>query len=275
MGRFRLDVAYDGTGFSGWQVQPGKRTVQGELEGLLERLGETARPTGAGRTDAGVHALDQVAHVDLDRDWHPAELIRALRDMTPEDVRVLGMRPVGPDFHARYSARSRTYHYALALEHNPFFRTRRWVVPRLPDSDWANQELLDLRGEQDFASLAKSGGGTESSVCRLEAASWIPFPGGAVLTLVADRFLYGMVRALAGTLVRGFERGEPPGHLRRVLDRRSRDAAGVGAPAQGLYLAGIGYAGEPAPRGSEASVCRFAALGETPGTPWPGRIDET
>jgi tRNA pseudouridine38-40 synthase len=264
-GRVRLDVAYDGEGFEGWQDQPERRTVQGELAAVFTRLGETARPTGSGRTDAGVHALGQVAHVDLERDWDPPILARTLRRMTPGDITVHEVRAVSGAFHARFSAVSRAYHYALGLEHNAFFRKRRWVVETLPDPARAGDELGNLVGENDFASFAKSGGAPSGTGCRISLATWTPFPGGAVVTLVADRFLYGMVRAIVGSLVRG-PAGAGRGRLRRILEAGRREAAGEAAPPWGLYLARVRYPGEPEPPDTEPVVARLAGIEAPPGS---------
>jgi tRNA pseudouridine38-40 synthase len=244
--RFRLLVAYDGSGFSGWQVQPDRRTVQGTLAGMLGAMGERELPQGAGRTDAGVHALGNVAHVDLERPWAPADLQRGLDALAPPDLRVLGVACAGDGFHARYGAAARSYAYAFGLSDDIFFRDRRWTPRRLPEAAWAAAALDAVRGEHDFASFARADAETRSTRCALHAASWRAYRGGAILAVTADRFLHGMVRTLAGAVVHGFTDGEPPGYLRRVLDRRDRCAAGPAAPGGGLYLTEVRYPGEPA-----------------------------
>jgi tRNA pseudouridine38-40 synthase len=242
--------------------------VQGELAAAFSRLGEDARPTGAGRTDAGVHALGQVAHVQLRREWAASDLLRALRGLTPGDIVVGAVRPVPETFHARFSAASRAYLYALALEHNAFFRKRRWVVERLPDPAWAGEELGSLLGDNDFDSFAKSGGAPSGTGCRISLAAWTPVSGGAVVTLVANRFLYGMVRAIVGTLLRSA--GEERGCLRRVLAAGRREAAGEAAPPWGLYLAAVRYPGEPPPPPPEAVAGTAGIATPPPGGPPPG-----
>lgn len=261
MGRYRLDLAYDGGGFEGWQIQPGKRTVQGVLENRIARLGEKARVVGAGRTDAGVHALGQTAHVDLERSWEAEDLARVLARSVPPDLSVLGVRPVPEDFHARFGAASRTYHYALGLEHNAFFRDRRWTVRRLPRPEWAMEELESLVGDRDFAAFAKTGSGSTSTHTVVTRVSWMPCPDGAVAAVTAHRFLYGMMRALVGALIRGFEQDASPGHLLRVLETGDREAAGKAAPAPGLYLHSVRYPGDPDPdRNTVTPVFRMAGL---------------
>jgi tRNA pseudouridine38-40 synthase len=272
--RCRIDLEYDGTDFSGWQVQPGRRTVQGELAGALARLGETARPTGSGRTDAGVHALQNPCHVDLERGWEPGDLAAALAALTPADLRIRGATRVGPEFHARFDAVERTYLYALGREASVFFRNRRFRPRRFPDPGWAAGELAALVGVRDFAGFARSGAETRTTVCAVTEASWLEREGGALIRLTADRFLYGMVRAVVGTLVREFETGAAAGGLRRVIEGRDRSGAGPAAPPGGLYLAAVGYPGERV----EAPVSRaagLAGLGESVAAGPRGTADAT
>ena len=257
--RYRLDLEYDGTGFAGWQVQPDRRTVQGELQGLFRQLGEEARPTGAGRTDAGVHALGNAAHVDLVRSWEPQELGRALAALAPADMAVTRVTRADDAFHARFDAARRTYVYAFARREDPFFRHRRWTLRGLPEAVRTRAELAALEGPRDFASFACSGGETRTTRCRLFETRWEEVGDGALLVLSADRFLYGMVRAVAGTLVRGLERNQDEGFLLRVLEQGKRAAAGEAAPAAGLYLAEVRYPGdEPVER--TGRVARLAGL---------------
>jgi len=263
--RFRFQVTYEGTEFAGWQVQPGLRTVQGELGRMLTRLGEAVLPTGAGRTDAGVHALAHPAHVDLEREWDEVELQRALVSLSPPDLAVSDVRRAGDGFHSRYDAVSRTYQYALGLTHNAFYRYRRWAPRRLPDPGWVAEELASFRGEQECASLAKSGTDVKTTVCQISNAEWFVLSAGAVFSITANRFLYGMVRALTGLLVHGYEEGRTAGHLQQVLEQRDRGAAGEAAPASGLYLVAVTYPGEPATPPGIEPVAKLGGLGLSPG----------
>jgi tRNA pseudouridine38-40 synthase len=254
--RYRLDLVFDGSGFMGWQAQRRGRTVQGELIRVLAKLGETARPVGAGRTDAGVHALDFPAHVDLERDWPADELTRALRAHLPRDIQIRRVRRVAPGFHARFEAWSRTYLYVLSLQDHAFFRLRRWRVQVLPTSAWIEGELKILRESANVSALARAGA-PSGARCRILDAGWRPLPEGAVFHVTADRFLYGMIRALCGTLVHGFVEGEAPGYLARVLAGARRVPS---APPQGLYFAGASYAGEPPPLIPFPELIRVAGL---------------
>ena len=256
--RYRLDIAFDGSRFAGWQAQSKSRTVQGELKRVLAKLGETTKPAGAGRTDAGVHALDYPVTVDLQRDWPLDELRRALRAHLPRDIQILRTRLVAPRFHARFDAQSRTYLYVLALHENTFFRLRRWRVPVLPVSAWIEGELKILRESANVFALARAGA-PPGARCRILDAGWRPLPEGAVFHVTADRFLYGMMRALTGTLVHGYADGHATGHLSRVLagERSARSA-----PPQGLYFAAASYAGEASRPVPFSTVIRVAGLAE-------------
>ena len=256
--RYRLDIAFDGSGFIGWQAQSKGRTVQGELKRVLARLGETTQPAGAGRTDAGVHALDYPVTVDLERVWPVDELKRALKARLPRDIQILSVAIVPPRFHARFDARNRTYLYALALHDSAFFRLRRWKVPVLPVSAWMEGELKILRESANVSALARAGA-QPGARCRILDAGWRPLPEGAVFHVTADRFLYGMMRALTGTLMHGYADGQAPGHLARVLagERPARSA-----PPQGLYFAAASYAGEASRPVPFSTVIRVAGLAE-------------
>jgi tRNA pseudouridine38-40 synthase len=242
----------------GWQAQSKSRTVQGELKRVLAKLDETTKPAGAGRTDAGVHALDYPVTVDLDRDWPPDELRRALKANLPRDIQILKVSTVAPRFHARFDAQSRTYLYVLGLRDDTFFRRRRWSVPVLPVSAWIQGELKILRESANVSALARTGApsGVRS---RILDAGWRPLPEGAVFHVTADRFLYGMMRVLIGALVHGYADGHAPGHLSRVLagERPVRSA-----PPQGLYFAAASYAGEVPRPIPFSQVIRVAGLCE-------------
>jgi tRNA pseudouridine38-40 synthase len=253
--RARIDVEYDGTDFSGWQVQPGRRTVQGELAGGLARLGEEVLPTGSGRTDAGVHALMNPCHADLERDWEPEELARALAALTPPDLRIRRVTRTAPGFHARFDAEERSYLYALGREASPFFHRRRHRPRRFPEAGWAARELAALVGRHDFAGFARAGSEARTTVCAVTEASWLEREEGALVRVTADRFLYGMVRTVVGTLLRGFG-DDVEDALADVLEGRDRGRAGPAAPPQGLYLAAVRYPGETVP----VPVSRAAVL---------------
>ena len=246
MPRYRLDVSYRGQAFHGWQHQPDLPSVQEALGKVMNRLGDPQIPQGAGRTDAGVHAMMNVCHIDLKRTWEPLELHRALRGLCPDSVSVERVMAVRDDFHARFDAVSRRYAYALGTSDDLFFRGRRWLRPTLPKKDAVLAELAVLNRENDFASLARSGSNSKTTLCTIHGFSWYDYAGGAVLVIAANRFLYGMVRALVGSVIAALEKFPDgrEGCLEKILLQRDRGAAGAGAPAHGLYLGEVLYEGE-------------------------------
>lgn len=251
--RFRVTLAYDGTGFQGWQSQrKGARTVQGELEAALSRLAGGARVVveGAGRTDAGVHAAGQVASFELPRDIEPGALRRALNGMLEGDVRVLEAAPAEPGFHARKSATSKLYRYFLDTGEvqGPSRRLYAGHVPVALDEQAVAETAALYRGRQDFASLASSGSSARTSVRQVSRAEvrWEePAPGTRTLVFEteADGFLRKMVRSMVGGLIAAGRGGATPAELRRALQARDRRAWPPPAEARGLVLVRVFYGG--------------------------------
>jgi tRNA pseudouridine38-40 synthase len=244
---FRVTLAYDGTEFLGWQLQRpgGGRTVQGVLEEALARLAGDARVAvaGAGRTDAGVHALGQVASFDLPRDIEVGELQRALNGLLPEDVRVLEAAPAPPGFHARKSAVSKVYRYELDCGGVPLPQRRRSAghVPFPLDEGAVRETAALYLGRHDFASLASSGGSAKTTV-RTVLRSEAAFAGTTlVYETEADGFLRKMVRSMVGGLIAAGRGALRPGDLARALEARDRRAWPAPAPARGLTLVRVSY----------------------------------
>jgi tRNA pseudouridine38-40 synthase len=244
---FRVTLAYDGTDFLGWQLQRpgGGRTVQGVLEEALGRLGGGGRVAvhGAGRTDAGVHALGQVASFDLPRDIEAGELQRALNGLLPEDVRVLEAAPAPPGFHARKSAVSKVYRYELDCGGVPLPQRRRSAghVPFPLDEGAVRETAALYLGRHDFASLASSGGSAKTTV-RTVLRSEAAFAGPTlVYETEADGFLRKMVRSMVGGLIAAGRGALRPGDLARALEARDRRAWPAPATARGLTLVRVSY----------------------------------
>ncbi len=248
---FRVTLAYDGADFLGWQLQRpgGGRTVQGVLEEALGRLAGGSRVVvnGAGRTDAGVHALGQAASFDLPRDIEADELQRALNGLLPEDVRVLDAAPAPPGFHARKSAVSKLYRYELDCGGVPLPQRRRAAgfVPWTLDEGAVRETAALYLGRHDFASLASSGGSAKTTV-RTVLRSEAVFAGATlVYETEADGFLRKMVRSMVGGLVAAGRGALRPGDLARALEARDRRAWPAPAPACGLTLVRVRYPDSP------------------------------
>ena len=277
--RLRLDCAYDGTGFSGWAAQPGRRTVEGELGGALGRLfGATLSLTVAGRTDAGVHARGQVAHVDVesatyrrlttDRSGrHGSDrLLRRLAAVLPPDLRVTACRPAPPGFDARFSALTRTYVYRLCDAPwgvDPLRRhdTTAW---RRPLSHTAMRAAgLQLTGEHDFAAFCRPREGA-STVRELRVLDVDRDARDViVVTASADAFCHHMVRSLVGALIAVGEGRRGVDWPAGVLRAGVRDSAVLVAPARGLTLTGVTYPPD-AGLAARARLTRQRRQGSTP-----------
>lgn len=245
MSRFRLVVAYDGTDFAGWQVQPGERTVQGELGTALERLTcECVYPTGSGRTDQGVHAKAQVAHVDVSAPWDPGDLHRAMNAVLQPDVRVMRLSRAAPDFHAQFDAKFKEYRY--------FINTARWVSPFDLRYCAHVRERLDvalmqaaadvLVGEHDFASFTANPNRVVRTTVREVLELSVRRRGNTVTIRAVGRgFLYKMVRSIAGYLIRVGSGQIPAESAGEILASCERTATVPTAEPHGLFLWRVGY----------------------------------
>ncbi|MEW5873635.1 MAG: tRNA pseudouridine(38-40) synthase TruA [Candidatus Zixiibacteriota bacterium] len=242
--RYRLDIAYHGGGFHGWQKQPGPRTVQGELELWLARLVGVAEPlavTGAGRTDAGVHAEQMVAHFDCEATLECDILLDRLKAALPDDMAALALGPAPPDFHARYSALRKTYEYRLATEKSPFDRDRVWHAPRPFDLRTAQAAAATVLGRHDFSGFCRAGSLRENNTCRVTLSSWESLGAEYRFRITADRFLHEMVRLLVGTMVQIARGGSPVGLMQEIIERRDVTLCGNAAPPHGLTLIAVEY----------------------------------
>ena len=245
MARYRLTIEYDGTPFSGWQRQDGQHSVQAALEDAIARLGEDKVTLfGAGRTDAGVHALGQVAHVDLEKDWVPDKLMGAINaQVRPDPVSVLDVAIVDEDFHARFSATARHYRFRILDRRPPpaLDRNRVWWVPHPLDAAAMHEAAQTLVGHHDFTTFRSAQCQSRSPVTTLDRLD-VERQGAEVLVHASARsFLHNQVRSLVGTLKLAGEGKWSAADVRAALDAVDRSACGPVAPPEGLYLVGVDY----------------------------------
>ncbi len=245
MRTIKLVIAYDGTDYKGWQIQNNDPTIQGTIE---EKLGiilnQHTRITGSGRTDAGVHALSQVAHFCTRSKLDLNELQKGLNSLLPPDIVVKEVADADDDFHARYSAKSRVYKYLLwnGKIPSPFYRRFSWHLHHQLDRETMRKAAQCLIGWHDFASFQGTG-----SVCRTSEREVIKFTltgrsgGWIIVTIEASAFLRHMVRNIVGTLIEVGKGFMSVDEFKAILDAKDRGEAGITAPPQGLFLKEVKY----------------------------------
>jgi len=246
----QLVLQYDGGRFAGWQLQPDERTVQGELEAAMERLcGTRVSVLGAGRTDAGVHALGQAAGVRVPLRWTAPELMRALNAVLPWDVRVARAYSMRDDFHARFSALARSYRYLVGTDadaDSPFRSPRELVWRRPLDRSLLDAAAALIVGDHSFRGFAVKGTAPESDEhrCIVRSAAWLDRDGGLGFLITANRFLHHMVRFLVGTMLDVASGRRELEVIRRLLELGENREVSPPAPAHGLYFESVEYPGE-------------------------------
>jgi tRNA pseudouridine38-40 synthase len=241
----RLTLEYDGSGYHGWQRQLNSRTVQEVVENCLLRLtSREVRLHGSGRTDAGVHALGQVAHFRTETNLPLTAFREGLNSLLPRDIVILEAREAPTDFHARYGAKAKMYEYRILNRpvRSPLHLHQCWWLAHPLDLNLIREATSLILGEKDFATFQASGSSVKTTTRTVMRASWEEKPGGwKYFRIMASGFLRGMVRALVGTLVEVGWGKRPPEDLERLLAARDRRLAGPSAPAAGLYLVEVMY----------------------------------
>jgi tRNA pseudouridine38-40 synthase len=249
MRNIKLVLAYDGTEFSGWQVQPDAATVQGTLASAIGRItGEKVLPQGSGRTDAGVHALAQVATFQTESVVPAANFLIALNDVLPASIRVLEAAEVPAEFHPRKSARAKTYRYRIYREAicPPFLANYVWHYPYPLDEEAMQEAAPLIEGEHDFTSFAavdaeRGKDGNVSNVRKVFSSLWRKEADEFIYEVRGSGFLHHMVRNLVGTFLLVGKGALKPQDVITILEAKSRSAAGATAPASGLYLVNVEY----------------------------------
>ena len=241
----RLLLEYDGSRYHGWQRQLDAATIQGTLEEAVVRLtGEKVSLIGSGRTDAGVHARGQVANFRTESAIPLRAFHQGLNSLLPKDIAVLEASEAEPSFHARKSARAKTYEYRILnrRDRSPLYHYYAWWIASPLDLEAMAAAAAALPGEHDFTAFRASGSDNINPVRRVLAAAWRQEPGGWLsFTITATGFLRGMVRSLVGTMAEVGQGKAPPTILAELLENPARHLAGPTAPPQGLYLVEVFY----------------------------------
>ncbi len=243
--RFFIELAYKGTRYHGWQIQPHSTSVQGVIQDALQTLTRCdIKLTGAGRTDAGVHASQMYAHFDMEDAWEGGEreMLRRLNAFLPDDIVIYDLFEVSPDAHARYDALERSYEYRIQPGKNPFNKEFTWqIYSSFPDLEPMNRAAELLLQEDDFKAFSRTGTDVHTYICDVRKAEWGRRGDLLIFHISADRFLRNMVRAVVGTLVDVGRGRMSIEEFRDVIHSRDRSRAGASAPAQGLFLTGVQY----------------------------------
>ncbi|WP_202912393.1 tRNA pseudouridine(38-40) synthase TruA [Sphingobacterium olei] len=243
--RFFLEIAYDGTAYHGWQIQPNAVSVQEKLNLALQTLLRAEVETlGAGRTDTGVHAKQLYVHFDSDNILlinSPDRFVHSLNALLPFDISVTRLLEVEAASHARFDATERSYEYHVHFTKDPFLINRSWQLRDRLDVQRMNEAAKLLLGKKDFGCFSKSNTQVFTNICTITEAKWIEVAEKLVFHITADRFLRNMVRAIVGTLLEVGAKGKSISYVEEVLASQDRSKAGTSVPAHGLYLTKIKY----------------------------------
>ena len=244
MRNIKVTVEYDGTNYHGWQIQPNTVTIQAAIQDALAKITKTqTQIIGAGRTDTGVHAAGQVANFHTRSQMPPIAFQKALNATLPRDIVIIDAEEVSPDFHARFSAVSRTYRYTILNRTYPsaLLRDNAYFFPKPIDVQGADAICQSLGGKWDFSSFQRSGSERVNPICEIyECRCWRE-QDLFYFEIEADAFLRGMVRAIVGTVLKLHSREDGVNRLHGILDARDRSAAGASVPPHGLSLLSIKY----------------------------------
>lgn len=242
MGRYFIEIAYNGTNYHGWQIQKNANSVQAEINKALSTiLQQPIMVTGAGRTDTGVHAKQFYAHFEMDKDINCDELTYKLNNFLPKDITCFRTFKVKDDTHARFSAAARTYEYWITPQKNPFLNEKAYYFSFDLDVDKMNEITKELLNHIDFSCFSKSNTQTNTNDCTISEAYWKQKDGVLVFTITANRFLRNMVRAIVGTLLEVGQNKLSLSDFKKIIESKDRCEAGQSVPAHGLYLTKVVY----------------------------------
>ncbi len=240
--RYFLEIAYKGSNYHGWQIQPNANTVQAELEKALSTYFKTKiETTGSGRTDTGVHASQQFVHFDSPIKLDPPSFVNSMNGILPKDICALDLKKVRDDAHARFDATKRGYIYKIKYKNTPFSIGEYYLFKRELDVDQMNEAAKILLHHSDFESFSKVHTEVKTFICNITRAEWVKTHDGINFHIEADRFLRGMVRALVGTLKEIGLGKVSVNDFEEIILAKDRQKAGAAAPAQGLFLCKVEY----------------------------------
>jgi tRNA pseudouridine38-40 synthase len=242
MFNYKLTLQYDGTKYAGWQIQENALSIQEVIKSSIQQIiQEDVNLIGAGRTDAGVHALGQVANFTLNKELDLHRFKYSLNSVLPDDISINSIEPTGENFHARFSAKKRSYIYLLSNQKSPFYNRYSYDYYSELNSEKLNNISSVLIGSKDFTSFSKNNPEVQNKNCKVFEARWRKQKNLFIFYIEANRFLYGMVRAIVGTLLKAHSSENPIDYMEKIFEKKSRDAAADAVPAKGLFLYKIKY----------------------------------
>ncbi len=242
MNNYLLSIQYDGTNYNGWQYQSNARTIQEEIEKSIEKiLRKQIKIIGSGRTDTGVHALDQKANFRIEEILNIYEFKYSLNSILPKDIAIKDISLVSEGFHARFDAKKRTYIYLISDKKSPFYFNYSYFYPVNPDINYLNNLSKKIIGERDFSSFCKKKDDLENKICKVYDAYWIKKQEITIFKIIANRYLRGMVRAIVGTLLNAEKHKLSDEEVEIIIKKQNREFAGENVPAKGLFLYKVEY----------------------------------
>ncbi len=242
MFNYKITIQYDGTRYAGWQFQENATSIQEVISNSIKQiLQEEINLIGAGRTDAGVHALGQVANFELSKELDLFKFKYSLNSVLPDDISIANIEPVDEKFHARFSAKKRSYIYLISNQKSPFFDHYSYTLFSDFNQDKLNELSSALIGTQDFTSFCKINTEVQNKICEVYEARWRKQKKLFIFYIEANRYLYGMVRAIVGSLLKAYSSEEGMNYLKNIFNQKDRNAAADAVPAKGLFLYKVKY----------------------------------
>ncbi|MDZ7624945.1 MAG: tRNA pseudouridine(38-40) synthase TruA [Ignavibacteriaceae bacterium] len=238
----KLTIQYDGTNYAGWQIQENALSIQAVISNYIKQiLQEDINLIGAGRTDAGVHALGQVANFTVTQQLDLFKFKYSLNSVLPKDISIINIETVEESFHSRFSARKRAYIYLISNQKSPFFERYSYTYFSELNPEKLNELSSTLIGVKDFTSFSKINTEVQNKICEVFEARWRRQKNLLIFYIEANRFLYGMVRAIVGSLLKAYSQENGIDYLNNIFTQKDRNAAADAVPAKGLFLYKVKY----------------------------------
>lgn len=244
MFNYKIKIAYDGTNYSGWQIQQNSISVQEKIKTGIEQItGEEVNLLGSGRTDSGVHAIGQTANFHLSKVIDKGKFLHSLNSVIPHDISILDIESVHKNFNSRFDAVSRSYIYIITTSKNPFYYKYSWEINWFKNYDLSKINMLSkiFIGKKDFTSFCRKNSDVENKICELKEFRWKKFGDKIFIYVEANRFLHGMVRTLIGTVLLAAKNNYNEELIKNIIENKDRETAGEAVPARGLFLYKVRY----------------------------------